>query len=75
MFEKLREWRKETADKQGVPVFVIGANKELEEIVKIAPKSLESLKLVKGFGAGKVSKYGKEIIDIVNGFYERPKNE
>lgn len=70
LFEKLRIWRKERAEKDGVPVFVIGSNKEFQEIAKNSPKSLESLKSVKGFGTGKVSKYGKDIVELINGFYQ-----
>ena len=41
------------------------------DIVRVAPGSLEALKNIKGFGKRKISKYGKEIIEIVKAFYEK----
>ena len=70
LFERLKAWRKERAEKDGIPVYIVGTNKEFVEIVKKAPKTLEALKTVRGFGQGKISKYGKEIIQIINGFFE-----
>jgi superfamily II DNA helicase RecQ len=71
LFEGLRQWRKERADKDGIPVFIIGTNRELTDIAVKAPKSLEGLGAIKGFGKGKVKKYGRQIVDIVKGFYDK----
>ena len=71
LFEKFRIWRKEKADKEGVPVYIVGTNKELSDMVKNAPKSLEALKNIKGFGKSKISKYGNELIEIIKAFYEK----
>jgi len=35
------------------------------------PASLEALKLIKGFGKGKLDKYGTEIIELIRGFYSK----
>jgi superfamily II DNA helicase RecQ len=43
-YEKLRQWRKETAEKEGIPAYVIAKNSHLGEIVKKEIKTLESLK-------------------------------
>ena len=66
---RLKAWRKETAEMNGVPVFIIATNRELVDVVKQAPVSLEALKQIKGFGKGKIEKYGKEIISMVSAFY------
>jgi superfamily II DNA helicase RecQ len=71
LLERLRAWRKERAEKDGVPVYIIGTNKELVNIVKTVPASLEALKGIKGFGKAKIQKYGKEIIEIINIFYSK----
>lgn len=71
LLERLRAWRKERAEKDGVPVYIIGTNKELVNIVKTVPTSLEALKTIKGFGKAKISKYGEEIIEIINAFYNK----
>ena len=71
LLERLKAWRKERAEKDGVPVYIVGTNKELIDIVSSTPKSLEALKNIKGFGKSKISKYGKEIIDIIKAFFEK----
>jgi len=67
--ERLKAWRKETAEKNGVPVFIVTTNRELADVTRIAPVSLEALKQIKGFGKGKIEKYGREIIAMVSAFY------
>jgi superfamily II DNA helicase RecQ len=71
LLDTLKAWRKQRAEKDGVPVFIIGTNKELVDIVKKAPKSIEGLKEIKGFGKAKTSKYGHEITEIIKGFYSK----
>jgi len=71
LLNRLKAWRKEKAEKDGVPVYIIGTNKEFVDIVKETPRTLEALKNIKGFGQGKVSKYGNDIVEIVKAFYEK----
>lgn len=73
--EKLKIWRKETAKKEGLPVFRIANNKQFEDIINNKPKTLEALKNINGFGKKKVEKYGKDIVEIVKSFYGDEKNE
>lgn len=71
LLQRLREWRKETAEKGGVPVYIIATNKQLMDIVRVAPRTLEALRQIHGFGKKKVEKHGKEILTIIEGFYEK----
>lgn len=71
LLDRLRAWRKETAQKAGVPVYIVATNRELCDIVKTSPRSLEALKAIKGFGKGKVAKYGKDVVEIIQAFYEK----
>jgi len=71
LFELLQQWRKEMALSQGVPVYIIATNRELTELITRAPKTIDGMKLIKGFGKQKVSRYGKEMLNIINKFYER----
>ncbi len=73
-FEKLRVWRKETAEKAGVPVYVISTNNQLREIVNQKPQTLEALKRINGFGKKKIEQYGKQIIEMVRLFYGQEQN-
>ncbi|MBA7551372.1 hypothetical protein ES705_43912 [subsurface metagenome] len=71
-YEKLREWRKETAGKAGIPPFVIAKNSQLVEIISKEVTTLEYLKQINGFGKKKIDKYGKEITGIIIDFFKKP---
>jgi len=72
LFEKLRAWRKEKAEEKGFPVYVICNNSQLKTLVKEAPKTMEALKNIDGFGKKKLGDYGEEVIGIIKAFYEAP---
>jgi superfamily II DNA helicase RecQ len=69
IYQRLREWRKEQAGKEGISVFIIANNKQLIEITKKRPKTLESLYQIQGIGKKKVDLYGKAIISLIKSFY------
>ena len=69
-YEKLREWRRITAEKEGIPPFVIAKNSHFVEIINKEIKTLEALKQIRGFGAKKTEKYGKDICGIIKTFYD-----
>ncbi len=71
LYNRLREWRKNKAQKNGVPVYIIATNTELKQLVVQAPTTIESLKNIKGFGKKKIERYGKEIINFIKTFYEK----
>lgn len=73
LYQQLKQWRFNRAAKDGIPVFLVAKNIQLEEIIKNKCMSLECLKNIKGIGTGKASKYGKEIINLVKTFYEQNK--
>lgn len=71
LMQRFREWRKEKAEKEGVPVFIIATNKQFVDVIKRAPGNLAALREINGFGKKKVDRYGKEVVDIVKSFYEK----
>lgn len=75
LYERLRQWRKEIADKEGVPSYLICTNAHLAEMIRLKCQNLEAFKLVRGFGAKRIAKYGKAIIEIMKSFYETRKQE
>lgn len=70
LFERLREWRKETAHNYGVPVYLIATNQQLVEIIRRKVQTVEAMKGVKGFGRGKMERYGLQILAQVKAFYD-----
>ena len=73
LYEKLREWRKETAQRDGVPVYLLGNNQQLIEIIRRKATTLEALKGVGGFGRSKIERYGGQVVAIVKTFFEKQK--
>lgn len=71
LFQRLREWRREKAEQEGIPVFIIANNRELLDLVKKAPKTLETLRDIRGFGKKKLERYGKELLAMIAAFYEQ----
>ncbi|MFN8284103.1 MAG: HRDC domain-containing protein [Chitinophagales bacterium] len=63
---KLKRWRIEKAKEVKLPAFYILHNTDLIEIVRRKPRSIEDLKMVKGFGKMRILKYGDDIISMLN---------
>jgi len=61
----LKEWRRNKAAETKVPVFIISTNRQLVDLVKKAPTTLQALKEINGFGKKKIEQHGNELIKIV----------
>lgn len=66
MISVLKKYRKEKATQMKVPAYYIFTDKELEQIVKLNPKTLEELKDAKILPVIKMQCHGEEIIEIFN---------
>jgi len=73
LFEHLREWRRETAHKDGIPVYLIATNQQLVEIVRKKVKTPDGLKGIKGLGRGKTERYGRRMLAVALAFYDTQK--
>ncbi len=65
LYERLRKFRRETAEKRGVPAYVIFTDSTLREIAASRPRDMLSLMRVRGIGEEKAYRYGTAIINIV----------
>jgi len=65
-YSVLRDCRKEIADRNGVPVYVIFTNEELSNIAKMEEVKVENVSKIKGIGTKKMEKYGSELIGMFN---------
>lgn len=66
LLQKLKEWRRETAEKEGMPVFRVFPNDVLEAISEFMPSNKEALLSIKGIREIKYNKYGQDILALVN---------
>ncbi len=63
IFSLFRKVRKQIADKESVPAYVIFTDQELAEMAKLPELSLQSMASLQGIGKAKVEKYGKLFCD------------
>lgn len=66
LFDKLKKWCDEVAEKKRAPSFFILHWDTLKEIVNKKPKNKKELEKMNGIGKKKVESYGKEILEIIN---------
>lgn len=66
LFEILRAYRKEIAEKQNVPPFVIFGDKSLQEMAYYLPATKEAFGKINGVGANKLEKFGKIFLEKIN---------
>lgn len=69
--EYLREWRRTTAKRQGVPAYVVMHDTTLDEICRIRPNSKDRLLQVPGIGERKLEMYGGQILEALSQFRGR----
>ncbi|MDK3011085.1 DNA helicase RecQ [Bacillus sp. RB3] len=74
LFEVLREVRKEIAQGEGVPPFVIFSDQTLKDMCVKMPQNDSGLLTVKGIGEHKLVKYGSHFLQAVQHFIEENPN-
>ena len=66
-FTALRQWRAAIAREQNVPAYVIFHDATLRSIALEQPRDLDALAAIAGVGAGKLERYGREVIATLGG--------
>lgn len=75
LFESLRQLRRELAEKQSIPPFVIFSDKTLHEMSAEMPTTDAQMLDVKGVGESKLEKYGEQFMDIIMNYQSESKAE
>lgn len=68
LFERLRALRKELADEQNVPPYVIFTDTTLEDMARQRPTTPEALRNVSGVGERKLQLFGKRFLSEIVGY-------
>ena len=66
-FEKIVAWRRDVARRDGTAAYVVCDNRQAMELARKAPRTMQGLAGVKGFGAKRLQKYGKELLEVLHG--------
>jgi len=65
VLKELKDYRLNKSREEEIKAYYIFSNKQLKALVEKMPKSKKELQSVEGFGVTKVSKYGDEIVSII----------
>jgi ATP-dependent DNA helicase RecQ len=65
LFERLRAWRRMTANREGLPPYVISHDKTLKAIAQRRPTSPAELLTIKGISERTLEKYGAELMEVI----------
>ena len=65
LFEYLRKIRKNLADEQGYPPYIVLSDKSLHELTKMKPTNIQAFGLISGIGEFKIKKYGDTFIKAI----------
>lgn len=66
LFAKLRDWRKTTAEQEGIPVYAVLSNEQLASIATRRPATAAQLREVEGIGEAKAGKYAEAVLEVVD---------
>jgi ATP-dependent DNA helicase RecQ len=70
LFEMLKMLRKKVAKEKDLPPYVIFQDPSLEEMATTYPTTKDELASVNGVGMGKVNKFGKEFLDLIQTYVD-----
>lgn len=65
LWEALRECRRQFAEEQGVPPYVIFHDSSLQEMCRNLPRDLQQFELISGVGERKLQKYGPAFVRVI----------
>lgn len=65
LFEALRILRKQCADEEGFPPYIVFNDKVLHNLATVKPTTLEAFGNVSGIGEHKKAKYGPRFVDVI----------
>lgn len=66
LWQALRACRKQLADEQNVPAYIIFADATLREMVLKQPRTLEEMANIYGVGDQKLERYGAAFLSVIN---------
>lgn len=65
--ERLRAWRRQRAQDDGVPAYVVFSDATLAELAERKPSDADELLRVPGMGRKRVDRYGDDVLEVLAG--------
>ena len=66
LWDSLRLLRKQIAEKEGVPAYVVFHDATLIEMLQQQPQNLSELRQITGVGEAKLERYGQAFVDLIS---------
>jgi ATP-dependent DNA helicase RecQ len=73
LFDRLRKLRKQLADAQSVPPYVVFADSSLRLMAQQQPQTIEDFAEISGVGTHKLTQYGDKFVSEIRAFCEEQK--
>ena len=67
LFDSLKQWRKQRADAESVPAFVVFSDATLEALAEVRPGDRRALLGISGIGAAKLERYADDVLAVLSG--------
>ncbi|WP_017541808.1 ATP-dependent DNA helicase UvrD2 [Nocardiopsis halophila] len=67
LLERLKEWRRNTAQRLGVPAYVVFTDATLQAVAELEPSDVSGLSRISGVGAVKLERYGEAVLALCAG--------
>jgi DNA helicase II / ATP-dependent DNA helicase PcrA len=67
LFESLKQWRKQRAEAESVPAFVVFSDATLEALAEVRPDDRSGLLRINGIGAAKLERYADDVLAVLAG--------
>ncbi len=71
LWEELRLLRKELAEEQGIPPFMVFHDATLAEMAREQPQTLDEMSAISGVGSSKLERFGEDFVHFFN-VYQTP---
>ncbi len=68
LFEQLRKLRKQIADEQAVPPYVVFADSSLRLMSHLQPQTIDAFSEISGVGSHKLARYGPRFVEEIQAF-------
>jgi ATP-dependent DNA helicase RecQ len=70
LYDLLKKLRKDVARSKNLPPYVIFQDPSLEEMATVYPTTREELSKINGVGMGKISKFGKPFLELIQEYVD-----
>lgn len=65
LFEKLRAWRRDVANKRSLPAYTVCTDSVLRKIAAMRPKTSNELGSISGIGEAFLTRYAEQVLEII----------